>query len=56
MPQQILHNDVCFSNILINQNHNNEPYVSGLIDFSSLIYGPRIIELVIPCARINLSQ
>jgi Ser/Thr protein kinase RdoA (MazF antagonist) len=53
-PKQILHNDLCQSNFLVHEDESSELHVSGVIDFSSLIYSHKILELVILCARMNL--
>lgn len=54
-PKQLLHYDNCLSNLLVGS-ANGSYFLSGLIDFSNMIYSYRIIELAIACARMNIHQ
>jgi Ser/Thr protein kinase RdoA (MazF antagonist) len=54
MPKQLIHNDICLTNILANRQEGGHYYLSGIIDFNSLVCCEPIIELAIVAARVNL--
>ena len=56
VPKQVIHNDICLSNILVCRNEQKRLFISGVIDFGDMIYTHRIIELIILCARNNIYQ
>ena len=55
MPKQIIHNDICPSNLILKKDEKGQYHVGGLIDFGDLIYSHRILDLVIVCARANMN-
>lgn len=56
MPKQLIHNDICLTNVLAKHDKEKEYVLSGIIDFSSACYCEPIVELAIVAAEINLDE
>ena len=56
MPKQLIHNDICRTNLLAKSEKENDYILSGIIDFNSVCYCEPIIELAVVAARVNLDE
>ena len=56
MPKQLIHNDICLTNLLAKPEKDNDYILSGVIDFNSVCYCEPIIELAVVAARVNLDM
>ena len=56
MPKQLIHNDLCLTNLLALKKEGGDCYLSGAIDFNSVTYCEPIVELVVLAARINMDE
>ena len=56
MPKQLIHNDICLTNLLAKSEKENDYILSGIIDFNSVCYCEPLIELAVVAARVNLDE
>jgi len=56
MPKQLIHNDICLTNLLVKPEKDNDYVLSGVIDFNSICYCEPIIELAVVAARVKLEE
>lgn len=56
MPKQLIHNDLCLTNLLAKKQEGGSLCLSGAIDFNSMTFSEPIIELVVLAARINMDD
>lgn len=55
-PLAVIHNDLNDNNLLVTRDGEDEPSVSGIVDFGDMIAGPAVAEIAIAGAYLALGQ